>query len=213
MKLTIMGPPGSGKGTQAEEISRILGIAHISTGAIIRNAIREKTPLGKEAEDYIKRGELVPDSIVIDMVSKRLSEGDCEGGYILDGFPRTLVQAKTMDEMGIKLRFAVNLDVDDEAIVKRLSGRRECKKCASPYHIEYNPPEVEGVCDKCGGELIVRSDDVPETILQRLSVYHEQTEPLIDFYKNAGILINIAGNKSIEETTKAVLKALGVDTE
>lgn len=213
MKLTIMGPPGSGKGTQAERLSEILNVAHISTGAIIRNAIREKTPLGAEAEDYIAKGQLVPDALVIDMVSKRLEEADCENGYLLDGFPRTLVQAQTMDEMGIGLDCVINLDVSDDEIVTRLGGRRECKDCAAPYHIKFNPPEKEGKCDKCGGELIVRSDDVPETIRKRLSVYHEQTEPLIDFYKGKGLLKNIAGASTIEETTQAVLDVLGVDAQ
>jgi len=211
MKITIMGPPGGGKGTQAEKLSTILGIPHISTGAIIRTAIREKTELGKLAEGYIKEGHLVPDNIVIDMVLERLGESDCRKGYILDGFPRTLVQAQSMDKMGIELDCALNLLVDDDKIVQRLSGRRECKDCAAPYHVEFNPPEEEGKCDKCGGELIRRSDDVPETILERLSVYHKQTEPLIDFYKNAGLLVNVEGQDKIEETTKAVLGALGVN--
>ena len=211
MKLTIMGPPGGGKGTQAEIISETLNLAHISTGAIIRGAIREKSPLGLAAEDYIAKGQLVPDSIVIDMVLKRLGEADCSKGYILDGFPRTIVQAQTLKENGIILDAAINLDVKDEEIVKRLSGRRECKKCATPYHVVANPPKIDGICDKCGAELITRSDDVPETIRQRLDVYHKQTEPLIDFYKNEGVLKNIAGVSTIEETTSAVLKALGVE--
>ncbi len=210
MRLTIMGPPGGGKGTQAEILSAKLSIPHISTGAIIRNAIREKTQLGIVAEGYIENGQLVPDELVIDMVSKRLSEKDCEGGYILDGFPRTLPQACVMDEIGIKLDAALNLVVPDEVIVKRLAGRRECKKCAAPYHIEANPPKVDGVCDKCGGELIAREDDVPETIRQRLDVYHQQTEPLIDFYNGKAILVNVQGRDTIEETTAAVLDALGV---
>ncbi len=210
MKLTIMGPPGGGKGTQAEILSEKLSIPHISTGAIIRNAIREKTELGKVAEDYIAKGQLVPDKLVIDMVSKRLSEEDCENGYILDGFPRTLPQADAMDEIGIELDYALNLLVQDEVIVDRLGGRRECRACAAPYHVKFNPPEKDGVCDKCGGVLITRADDVPETIRQRLSVYHSETEPLIDFYKNKDILVNVAGKDSIEETTDAVLEALGV---
>lgn len=211
MKLAIMGPPGGGKGTQAEKISTLLNIAHISTGAIIRNAIREKTKLGSIADEYIANGQLVPDDIVINMVLERVKEDDCENGYVLDGFPRTLVQAEAMEKMGIKLDFVVNLSVDDEVIVKRLSERRECSKCAAPYHMKHNPPKVEGVCDKCGGELIRRSDDVPETIRERLSVYHRQTEPLIGFYKNNGLLKNVVGCDGIEETTQAVLTALGVD--
>ncbi|MBQ3023331.1 MAG: adenylate kinase [Clostridia bacterium] len=210
MRLTIMGPPGGGKGTQAEILSEKLSIPHISTGAIIRNAIREKTQLGIVAEGYIEKGQLVPDDLVIDMVSHRLSQKDCENGYILDGFPRTLPQASAMDKIGIKLDAALNLVVADEVIVKRLAGRRECKRCAAPYHIDFNPPKVDGVCDKCGGELITREDDVPETIRQRLDVYHQQTEPLIGFYKEKELLVNVQGRDTIEETTMAVLDALGV---
>ena len=210
MRLTIMGPPGGGKGTQAEVLSAKLGIPHISTGAIIRNAIREKTKLGVVAEEYIENGQLVPDELVIDMVSHRLSEKDCENGYILDGFPRTLPQADAMDKIGIKLDAALNLVVSDEVIVTRLAGRRECKVCAAPYHVEFNPPKEDGVCDKCGGSLITREDDVPETIRQRLDVYHRQTEPLKGFYKEKELLVNVIGRDSIEETTEAVLDALGV---
>lgn len=210
MKITIMGPPGGGKGTQAEILSEKLSIPHISTGAIIRNAIREKTQLGIVAEDYIEKGQLVPDKLVIDMVSERLAEKDCENGYILDGFPRTLPQAGAMDEIGIELDYALNLLVDDDVIVKRLGGRRECKECAAPYHVEFNPPEKDGVCDKCGGVLITRADDVPETIRQRLNVYHQQTEPLIGFYRDKKLLVNVKGRDTIEETTQAVLEALGV---
>lgn len=210
MKITIMGPPGGGKGTQAEILSEKLSIPHISTGAIIRNAIREKTQLGIVAEDYIEKGQLVPDELVIDMVSQRLGEKDCENGYILDGFPRTLPQARAMDEIGIRLDSALNLVVADDVIVKRLGGRRECKMCASPYHVEFNPPEKDGVCDKCGGVLITRDDDVPETIRRRLDVYHQQTEPLIGFYEEKELLVNVTGRETIEETTQAVLNALGV---
>ena len=210
MKITIMGPPGGGKGTQAERISETLRIPHISTGAIIRNAIREKTQLGLIADDYIKKGQLIPDELAIDMVDQRLKEKDCENGYILDGFPRTLPQARAMEKIGMELDYALNLVVDDEVIVKRLGGRRECKQCAAPYHIDFNPPEKEGICDKCGGVLITRDDDVPETIRKRLSVYHEQTEPLIAFFTEKDILVNVTGCDGIEETTKAVLEALGV---
>lgn len=210
MKLTIMGPPGGGKGTQAEILSEKLSIPHISTGAIIRNAIREKTELGLVAEDYIEKGQLVPDDLVIDMVAHRIKEADCENGYILDGFPRTLPQARAMDEIGIKLDCALNLIVADDVIVKRLCGRRECKKCAAPYHVEFNPPQTAGVCDKCGGVLITRDDDVPETIRQRLDVYHQQTEPLISFYNEKELLVDVTGRDSIEETTQAVVEALGV---
>lgn len=210
MKISIMGPPGGGKGTQAEILSEKLAIPHISTGAIIRNAIREKTQLGILAEDYIAKGQLIPDELAIDMVSHRLREKDCENGYILDGFPRTLPQARAMDEIGIELDCALNLLVADDVIVERLSGRRECKACAAPYHVKYNPPEKDGVCDKCGGVLISRDDDVPETIRKRLNVYHHETEPLIDFYKEKDLLVNVAGRETIEDTTQEVLKSLGV---
>ncbi len=210
MRITIMGPPGGGKGTQAEKLSEILNIPHISTGAIIRNAIREKTQLGLLAEDYIAKGQLVPDKVAIDMVVERLKEADCENGYILDGFPRTLPQAHSMEEVGIKIDYALNLVVPDNVIVTRLSGRRECKVCAAPYHVLNNPPKKDGICDRCGGELIKRADDVPETIQERLNVYHSQTEPLIDFYKEKGLLVNVTGRETIEDTTEAVLKALGV---
>ena len=210
MKITIMGPPGGGKGTQAEILSNILSIPHISTGAIIRSAIREKTKIGLIAEGYIADGKLVPDELVIDMVSCRLKEKDCENGYILDGFPRTLSQAHSMDELGMKLDAVINLDVSDDVIVTRLSGRRECKKCAAPYHVEFNPPQKENVCDKCGGELIRRADDVPETIRKRLSVYHKETEPLVDYYTKKDLVLNVKGQESVEDTTKAVLDALGV---
>ena len=210
MKIIIMGPPGGGKGTQAEKLSEILNVPHISTGAIIRNAIREKTPLGILADEYIQKGQLVPDNVAIDMVRERISEADCENGYILDGFPRTLPQAQAMAEMGISVDAALNLLVADDVIVKRLMGRRECKACAAPYHVDNNPPKKEGICDRCGGELISRADDVPETIRERLSVYHNQTEPLIDFYKEKELLVNVPGGDSVEGTTQAVLKALGV---
>ena len=210
MKLTIMGPPGGGKGTQAEKLNETLNIPHISTGAIIRSAIREKTELGLLAEGYIAEGHLVPDEVVIDMVAKRVQEADCENGYILDGFPRTLPQAQAMESIGIDLDYALNLVVSDDVIVSRLCGRRECKVCAAPFHIKSNPPQKEGVCDRCGGELIKRADDVPETIRERLRVYHSQTEPLIEFYKEKGLLVNVTGRDNIKETTDAVLEALGV---
>ncbi len=210
MRITIMGPPGGGKGTQAEILSEKFQIPHISTGAIIRAAIREKSELGVATEKYIANGQLVPDSLVIDMVSERIKEDDCKNGYILDGFPRTLVQARAMEDNDIKLDYVINLVVSDNVIIKRLGGRRECKVCAAPYHIEFNPSLKEGICDKCSGELIQRPDDVPETIKERLSVYHKQTEPLIDFYKKAQLLVNVEGCDDIEDTTNAVMQALGV---
>ena len=210
MKITIMGPPGGGKGTQAELLEKRLGIVHISTGAIIRKAISDKTPLGLAAEGYIADGRLVPDDVVISMVKERISQPDCQKGYILDGFPRTIPQAEAMESMGIELDCALNISVEDEAIVERLSGRRECSVCAAPYHIKYNPPAEEGKCDKCGGELITRSDDVPETIRQRLKVYHAQTEPLKRFYEEKGLLRTAKGCEELSDTTNNVLEALGV---
>ena len=210
MKIVIMGPPGGGKGTQAEKLSELLKIPHISTGAIIRNAIREKTELGILADSYIAKGQLVPDHVAIDMVKDRIKDADCENGYILDGFPRTLPQAVSMDETEIGVDVVLNLLVEDDAIVDRLAGRRECKACAAPYHVVNNPPKKEGICDSCGGELIIRADDVPDTIRERLRVYHDQTEPLIGFYQEKGLLVNVAGCNTIEGTTNAVLEVLGV---
>ena len=210
MKIIIMGPPGGGKGTQAQILSEKMCIPHISTGAIIRNAIREKTQLGLQAEDYIARGQLVPDELVIDMVSHRLKEQDCKEGYILDGFPRTLPQARVMDEIGIEIDCALNLIVKDDVIVERLSGRRECKVCAAPYHISNKPSKLGDKCEKCGGPLITRPDDCEETIKNRLDVYHKETEPLIDFYKEKNLLADVIGRESVEETTREVLLALGV---
>ncbi len=210
MKITIMGPPGGGKGTQAEILRDKLEITHISTGAIIRKAISEKTALGMAAQDYINEGKLVPDDIVISMVKERISEPDCQKGYILDGFPRTIPQAEAMESMGIDLDCALNIEVEDDAIVERLSGRRECSRCAAPYHIKFNPPKQEGLCDKCGGKLITRSDDVPATIRQRLDVYHAQTEPLKKFYEERGLLRTAKGCDELSDTTKNVFDALGV---
>ncbi len=211
MRMIIMGPPGGGKGTQAENLRDTLLIPHISTGAIIRKAISEKTPLGLRAENYIAEGHLVPDDIVIAMVKERLGEEDCKKGYILDGFPRTIPQAEALDKMGVTPDCVLCIDVEDDSIVERLSGRRECKNCAASYHIKYNPPRKEGVCDKCGGELILRSDDVPETIRERLRVYHEQTEPLEEFYRNKGLLRVAKGCEELSDTTRNVMKAVGVE--
>ena len=210
MRITIMGPPGAGKGTQATILSKKFQIPHISTGAIIRAAIREKSELGVATEKYIAEGKLAPDELVISMVAERIKKDDCKNGYILDGFPRTLVQAEAMDENDIKLDYVINLVVSDNMIIKRLGGRRECKVCAAPYHVDFNPSLKEGICDKCGGELIQRPDDVPDTIKERLSVYHKETEPLIEFYKKAQLLVNVEGCESIEDTTDAVMQALGV---
>lgn len=208
MKLIIMGAPGAGKGTQANIISEKLNIPAISTGAIIREAIEEKTEFGLMAKTYIDEGELLPDDAVIGMVTERLKEDDCKDGYILDGFPRTLDQAKVMEQNGIKIDMALSLEVDDEIIVARLSGRRECVHCRTPYHIVSMPPQKSGICDKCGATLIAREDDVPETIRHRLAVYHEKTAPLKEYFESKGILKKVVGEKAIEDTTAKVMAVL-----
>ncbi|MBQ3553864.1 MAG: adenylate kinase [Clostridia bacterium] len=208
MKLVLLGPPGAGKGTQAATLQEKYQIPAISTGHIIRTAIREQTETGKLAEGYIARGELVPDDVVVELVRARLAERDCENGYILDGFPRTLAQAQIMDETGIGVDVVLNLEVEDEVLVERLSGRRECKKCGAAYHIAHNRPKVDGVCDSCGGELITRSDDVPEVIRKRLSVYHEMTESLKDYYRKQNKLMTVYGQDVVAETTRHVVEAI-----
>ena len=208
MKLIMLGAPGAGKGTQAKLISEKLNIPAISTGAIIREAIEEGTEFGKQAKVYIDRGDLLPDEMVIGLVTERLKEDDCKNGFIFDGFPRTLNQAVTMEKNGIKIDMALSLEVEDEVIVKRLSGRRECSHCRTPYHVVSHPPKKDGVCDECGAPLITREDDNPETILSRLKVYHEKTAPLKEFFEKEGILKKIPGKDTIEETTEEVMEAL-----
>lgn len=206
MKIILLGAPGAGKGTQAEKLSQKFNIPAISTGYIIRQAIADKTELGKLAQIYIDEGKLLPDDVVIKLLLERINKADCNNGFILDGFPRTLYQAKALDEMGIAVDKVVSIAVEDEAVIERLSGRRECKKCGTPYHISYNKPSVEGKCDVCDGELIQRADDNPETIKNRLVVYHQQTEPLIEYYKNSGRLNVVYSQDTIEETTKKVFE-------
>lgn len=208
MKLIMLGAPGAGKGTQAQLLSDRLGIPTISTGAIIRGAIKNETPTGKEAKGYIDRGELVPDEVVIGIIKDRLSEDDCKNGFILDGFPRTINQAKALDEMGIEIDKVLDIEVKDELIIERLSGRRECSSCGATYHIINNPSSKGEFCERCSAELVTRKDDNPETIKSRLDVYHEQTEPLIEFYKKKGNLAEIPGGGDVEETTAQTLKAL-----
>lgn len=207
MKLVLLGAPGAGKGTQASNLAELLQIPHISTGDIFRANMREQTPLGMKAKSYMDQGLLVPDELTVDLVMDRLSAGDCQKGYILDGFPRTLVQA---DALGARERLdaAVNIHVPDEAIVDRMGGRRVCPVCGESFHVKYNPPKQEGVCDKCGAELIIRQDDVPETVQKRLSVYHEQTAPLIDYYEKQGILVTVDGTVSPDAVTQAIVKAI-----
>lgn len=211
MKLVLLGAPGSGKGTQAEKLSTLLGIPTISTGAIIRQAIKDKTALGLQAEGLIAEGKLVPDELIIDIVIDRINQDDCKDGFILDGFPRTIGQAEAAEKLGVNFDKVLEIQVPDEAIVDRLSGRRECKVCRTPYHMLYNAPAKEGVCDKCGGELIRRADDEPETVKKRLVVYHTETEPLVKFYEERGLLVTAEGKKQIDSTTREVKKALGIE--
>lgn len=212
MKIVMLGAPGAGKGTQAKMISEKYGIPHISTGDILRANIKDNTELGKKAKEYMDKGLLVPDDLVVDLVVDRLSQDDAKKGYILDGFPRTIPQAEALTaalaKIGEKLDYAINVDVPDENIVKRMSGRRACVNCGGTYHIVYNPTKTEGVCDACGGELILRDDDKPETVQQRLSVYHEQTQPLIDYYTKEGILKEVDGTVSLDDVFAAIVKIL-----
>lgn len=208
MKLILLGAPGAGKGTQAEIISEKYNIPTVSTGNIIRAALKNGTEMGIKAKSYIDAGELVPDNVVIGIIKERLSEPDCKEGYILDGFPRTIPQAVALDDMGFVIDAALSIEVADSEIVKRMSGRRVCEKCGASYHTEYKKPDVEGVCNICGGSLVIRKDDEPETVKNRLNVYHEQTEPLKDFYKSCGKLIEVQGQDEVKDTTRLVLEAL-----
>ena len=208
MKIIFLGAPGAGKGTQAEIVSERLSIPTVSTGNIIRAALKDGTPMGLKARAFIEAGELVPDDVVIGIIQERLSEEDCENGFILDGFPRTIPQAEALDAMGIVIDKVIDIEVSDETIARRLSGRRVCKNCGCSYHIDYKKPSVEGVCDACGGELILRSDDAPETVLERLAVYHEKTEPLKAYYEKQGKLFIVEGQEQVEDTTALTLRLL-----
>ena len=209
MNIILLGAPGAGKGTQAEIICEKLNIPTISTGAILRAAMKEGTEMGLKAKSFIEAGALVPDEVIIGIVKERLAADDCANGFILDGVPRTIAQAKAIDEMGIRIDMALDIEVRDETIIERVSGRRVCG-CGASYHIKYKPSKAEGVCDKCGAALTIRKDDEPQTVLDRLTTYHELTEPLKDFYREKGILVEIGGEGSVEETTQLVLKALEV---
>lgn len=213
MKIIMLGAPGAGKGTQAEKISDKYGIPHISTGDIFRENIRNNTELGKKAKEYMDKGALVPDELTCDLVTDRISKDDCKKGFILDGFPRTIPQAEALEaaltKSGHSMDFAIDVEVPDENIVDRMSGRRACGSCSKIYHLVANPPKKEGVCDACGGELIIRDDDKPETVLKRLKVYHDQTQPLIDFYGAKGILKEIDGTRDMEVIFKEITGILG----
>lgn len=211
MNLVLMGPPGAGKGTQGEILSKRLGVDTISTGVMLRTAIKEQTEVGKMAEKYINDGKLVPDDVIVKIVKERLEKPDCAKGFILDGFPRTTAQAEALTESGVKIDKVLSLEVDDEKIVERLSSRRECRECGTPYNVISNKPQTEGKCDKCGGDLIQRADDNPDTIKNRLNVYHEQTEPIKSYYEKKGLLVTAKGEEALEDTTKNVAKALGLE--
>lgn len=210
MRLILLGAPGAGKGTQAEILSRILNIPTISTGNILRAAIKNGTPVGLRAEAYINAGQLVPDDVIIGIIKERLAEPDCGSGYILDGVPRTIPQAEAMENMGIAIDCALSIEVEDSVIIKRMSGRRTCKDCSATFHIESNPPKAEGKCDFCGGELTIRKDDAEETVKARLETYHRETEPLKAFYETRGLLKTVENQPSIEATTAAIKRELGL---
>ena len=213
MKVVMLGAPGAGKGTQAKKIAAKYSIPHNSTGDIFRANIKNGTELGKKAKTYMDQGLLVPDELVVDLVVDRVNQEDCANGYVLDGFPRTIPQAEALTKalagQGQKLDYAIDVDVPDENIVRRMGGRRACVGCGATYHLEYAPPKQEGICDTCGGELILRDDDKPETVTKRLGVYHEQTQPLIDYYTNAGILKRVDGTVDIDEVFQAITEILG----
>lgn len=208
MKLILLGAPGAGKGTQAEFICEKLSIPTISTGNIIRAALKNGTEMGLKAKEFIDAGQLVPDDVVIGIIKERLSEDDCNNGFILDGFPRTIPQAEALDEMGIEIDKVIDIEVSDEKIVARMSGRRVCPACGNSYHLLYKKPEKDGICNACGAELIIRADDHPDTVKDRLNVYHSQTEPLKDFYEKKGKLFIVEGQEEVADTSALVLKAL-----
>ena len=210
MKLIMLGAPGAGKGTQAEVLSKMLGVPTISTGNILRAAIKDGTPTGLEAKSYMDAGKLVPDSVIIGIVAERLAQPDCANGYILDGVPRTLPQAEAMDKAGITFDHVVSIEIEDETIENRMSGRRVCQTCGTPFHIVSRPPKKEGVCDACGGPLVQRDDDKLETVRQRLAIYHSETEPLKGFYEKKGILTPVDNQPTIEDTTRVIVEALGI---
>ncbi|MCR4789025.1 MAG: adenylate kinase [Lachnospiraceae bacterium] len=213
MKIIMLGAPGAGKGTQAIMIAEKYGIPHVSTGDIFRANIKNNTPLGQEAKTYMDKGMLVPDELTVKILLDRVAKDDCKNGYVLDGFPRTIVQADVLKDalskLGDRIDHAINVDVPDENIIKRMGGRRACVKCGATYHIEHVPPKKEGICDNCGEALVLRDDDKPETVQKRLSVYHEQTQPLIDYYGKEGILKNVDGTQDMNKVFEDICGILG----
>ncbi|WP_027309144.1 adenylate kinase [Caloramator sp. ALD01] len=215
MKIVLLGPPGAGKGTQAKLIVQKYNIPHISTGDIFRKNIKEMTPLGIKAKEYIDKGQLVPDELTVEIVKDRIKEDDCKNGFLLDGFPRTVAQADALNDvladLGTKLDYVINIKVDENNLIERLSGRRVCPKCGASFHVVFNPPKVEGVCDYCGAEVIQRADDSEETVKNRLSVYNKQTQPLIDYYTKNGLIKNINGEQDINDVFEEICNVLGSD--
>ena len=213
MKIVMLGAPGAGKGTQAKMIAEKYGIPRVSTGDIFRANIKNGTELGKEAKQYMDQGKLVPDELTVKILLDRVAQDDCKNGYVLDGFPRTIPQANVLDEaltkLGDRIDYAVNVDVPDDNIINRMGGRRACVACGATYHIVYNAPKTEGICDNCGKELIIRDDDQPETVKNRLKVYHEQTQPLIDFYEGKGVLKSVDGTADMKDVFAAIVEILG----
>lgn len=213
MKIIMLGAPGAGKGTQAKMIADKYGVPHVSTGDIFRANIKNGTELGMEAKKYMDQGLLVPDELTVKILLDRVSQPDCKNGYVLDGFPRTIPQAEVLDkalaELGESIDYAIDVDVPDENIVKRMSGRRACVSCGATYHVVHVPPKKEGICDRCGSELILRDDDKPETVKNRLDVYHKQTQPLIDFYTKNGVLKTVDGTVDMQDVFKAIVAILG----
>lgn len=210
MKLILLGAPGAGKGTQAEILSRRYSIPTISTGNILRAAMKAGTPVGLKAKEYVESGRLVPDEVIIGIVQERLAKEDCANGYILDGMPRTIPQAEALEAHGIEIDHAVSIEIEDETIIERMAGRRTCHDCGASFHVVNNPPKTEGKCDLCGGELTIRKDDAPETVKARLETYHAETEPLKDFYAQRGKLQSVDNQPSIEAVTVSIIEALGL---
>ena len=210
MRVILMGAPGAGKGTQAQVLSEKLKIPSISTGNILREAIAAKTELGLIADTYMTKGNLVPDDIVVSIVKERLNSPDCQSGFILDGFPRTMPQAQSFKDMGITVDYVVSIEISDDEIISRMTGRRCCLSCGTSYHVLHNPPKQANVCDKCGSMLVIRDDDKAETVLERIEVYHKSTEPLKQYYKQTGLLVEVCGQDEIATTSGRILKALGI---